>query len=545
MSNYGAKILNNSISSLRAHQALLTVTGNNIANVNTPGFTKRNLQLEIEPATTTNGRLQVGSGVSLGNVTRQSDEFINRLLREAVGEKGRADVKDEFLSRLQNNFDLTGKQMSIGGALTDFFSAMKDLAQNPASTQFRTNAVERTRDLVEVINVSYNSAANLQEEADSRLVNELNSANTILKQIAEVNGRIVAQEFSGNLAADERDKRDILLKQLSEKISFQATEVNDGSINIYLTNGFTLVHGVQHNSLETTKSPSFTAGSPLKSLSGSALSFIVHNYGEEGSPAHVDLSSIIAAGSGTLAGLLSVRGVPNISDTSPFQAGGAIVDTAARIDALARQLLTTFNQTYAGDDGDTTTVGFQPGSGDLNGNSPGAYGLFDFDFSGVKDADGNNIADDLTASGLTNFAGRLIAPVTNPRDLALSHDLLPNDPLTSFASGDGTIAARLAALEQTSLTFNSGGGSYSFTGTSNEQYNELVTNLGGEVSSAKLTAKSAEDSLTVAEARRDEVSGVSLDEEFANLIRFQKGYQASARLIKLTDDMLQQIVTLL
>lgn len=545
MSNYGAKILNNSISSLRAHQALLTVTGNNIANVNTPGYTKRNLQLEIEPATTTNGQLQVGSGVSLGNVTRQSDEFINRLLREAVGDKSKADIKDEFLSRLQNNFDLTGKQMSIGGAITDFFSAMKDLAQNPASIQFRTNAVERTRDLVEVINSSYNSAAKLQEEADSRLVNELNSANTILKQIADVNGRIVAQEFSGNLAVDERDKRDILLKQLSEKLSFQATEVNDGSMNIYLTNGFTLVHGVQHNTLETTKSPSFTAGSPLKSLSGSALSFIVHDYGEDGSPAHVDLSSIIAAGSGTLAGLLSVRGVPNISDTSPFQAGGGIVDTAARIDALARQLLTTFNQTYAGDDGDTTTVGFQPGSGDLNGNSPGAYGLFDFDFSGVKDADGNNIADDLTASGLTNFAGRLIAPVSNPRDLALSQDLLPNDPLTSFASGDGTIAARLAALEQTSLTFTAGGGPYTFTGTSNEQYNELVTNLGGEVSSAKLTAKSAEDNLTVAEARRDEVSGVSLDEEFANLIKFQKGYQASARLIKLTDDMLQQIVTLL
>ncbi|RME58160.1 MAG: flagellar hook-associated protein FlgK, partial [Candidatus Dadabacteria bacterium] len=532
------------VSALSAQQAIIAATSTNIANVNTEGYTRRVLELKTRISGGSSTSLNIGSGVDIGAVKRVSDEFINKVLRGAISDKFNTSLQSDFLSRLEDVFNLTGDLTTVGTAITDFFSAIDDLSVNPASIELRANMIERGQDLVNAIKTAYNTIASLQTEADNRLVDEIASVNSLTSQIAQLNGLIATRESNGQVAADERDRRDLLLQQLSEKISFDMVETSNGSVTISLKNGFTLVSGTTARELELTASPSFASGSLPPSLEGGVLRYIVFDYGSSGSSAHVDLTQTLKDGSGTIAGLLQVRGYNDPSNTSAFDADGPLVEIASRLEAITRELLTTFNQTYLGPDRDSGTAGHQPSSGDLDGNSPSVYGFFTFDYSGTKDADSNGLPDDLDNLNIDNFSSILDLTSTDPRDIAAALDLSGGPPnAASFAEGDGRNLTALSALQDTSLSFSAG--SYSFTGTFNEVYNETVSKVGNLKSKADLDAKLAEDHLTTTQNRRDAFSGVSLDEEFSRLIQFQRVFEANARVIRTAADLLQQIVGIL
>jgi flagellar hook-associated protein 1 FlgK len=204
------------------------------------------------------------------------------------------------------------------------------------------------------------------------------------------------------------------------------------------------------------------------------------------------------------------------------------------------------NQTYLGPDRLPGTAGFQPSSGDLNGNTPtAAYALFNVVGGVALDSDGDGFPEstDLDTSGIDSFARSLTVAVTQPRDFAASRDQSGGAPVPIFPPGDGSNVEALARLQSTSLLLSTG--SFSFTGTYGEAFTEMVGHVGGLSSRAKLSAAVAEDTKTAAISRREEVSGVSLDEEFTNLIKFQKVYEASARLIRVADELLDQLLSAL
>ena len=117
MTNFGAKILGSSISSLTAQQALIANSSNNIANVNTPGYTRRQVEIESRVDVANIGNiLQIGSGVQLGNIKRYTDEFLESQLRSASSKKGQADVRNDYLSRVEVSFALDGPQSTVGSA---------------------------------------------------------------------------------------------------------------------------------------------------------------------------------------------------------------------------------------------------------------------------------------------------------------------------------------------------------------------------------------------------------------------------------------------
>jgi flagellar hook-associated protein 1 FlgK len=191
--------------------------------------------------------------------------------------------------------------------------------------------------------------------------------------------------------------------------------------------------------------------------------------------------------------------------------------------------------------------GFQPSSGDLNGNAPGVFGLFDFDFSGVKDVDGDGIPEvsDLlgTAPSIGNFSSILKLGFTDPSAFAAARDNDATQGSTVFPQGDGQNAEAIAALRST--TFALSLGSFTFSGTLEEAYNATVSYVGNAKSTAQLEVDVAAANLTSTANKRDEFSAVSLDEEFANLIKYQRAFQAAARMIKTAGDLLDQIVSLI
>ncbi|MDZ4786639.1 MAG: flagellar hook-associated protein FlgK [bacterium] len=539
MANFGAKLLNTAISSLNAQQGVLASISNNIANANTPGYARRSVQLENQSSGDGKTGLNIGSGVKISSLIRYVDEFANRSLREAVQNKSNATTKDDLLSRVEDLFSLTGDTQTIGITLTDFFAALNDLTVNPASLELRANVIERGRDLVGSIKDTYNSLANLQREIDEKLVIEVDSINLMTSQIATLNQLVAQRESTGNVAADERDRRDFLLEKLSGKLSFNVTELSDGTINVTLPSGLDLVYGSNSRDLEVTNSPSFAGSSLPPTLWGGTPSFIVYNYGGSGGAAHVDLTGDIASGSGGLAGLLNVRGVYSATDTSPFQGDGVLPELASRIEGITRFLLTEFNEEYLGPD-ETSGGVHQASSMDLDGNIPGVYGFFDFAFSGLKDTDGDGLPDDLgTHAGVTNYSSLLQLASTDPRDIAAGRDLNATAGVLSGAPGDATNLQALVDLQDDTYTDTVGG--FSFTGTIEQFYVNAVSFVGNEKSKSATDKTVSDSNYKIAADRRDQVSATSIDEEFTSLTRFQKAYEASARLIRIGNQLLDEI----
>ena len=273
--------------------------------------------------------------------------------------------------------------MTVGSTLNEFFSAVNQLGVDPSNLDLRLNVLQKGEDLVSTIRTTFQELANSQNELDQRVGMEVGSINSITKEVAYLNTVIAQRESVGVSATDERDQRDTVLAKLAEKISFNIVETPNGMVNCVLENGFPLVNQETSRDLSVTATPTFGGGTMPRSLSDSVLSYVVYNFGTEASPSHLDLTQIIKNGGGSLGGVIQMRGYADPSNTSPYEADGDIVALATRIEALTRTLITEVNQVYRGGDEDPATPGIQPRAGDLNGNTPGVFGLFDFDFSGV------------------------------------------------------------------------------------------------------------------------------------------------------------------
>lgn len=541
--NYGSRILNNAVSALHTQQAIIATTGNNIANVDTEGYTRRVARVtnRVEDMSAS---LRIGNGVEIGEIQRYSDSFIENKLRETIGNKESANIEDEFIANVESLFNLTGDMQTVGNTLTAFYSAIDDLSMNPSSSELRNNLLESAKTLIGSLQSTYNSIATMQDELDIRIANELDTANSIIKGIADLNLRITAIEKSGlTQAYDERDQRDVLLKQLAEKISFSAVENTDGSLTISLSNGFSLVHAGNYHELQMSKTPSFLNGAtPAESLSGGSLAYITYDYSNGAGTGEINLTDIIAKGSGSISGMLNTRGLQSTQDTSPFDASGYLVDVATRIEGITRNLLTKFNEVYLGD------VANDHPSGDLDGNHPGTFGFFTFDGAQDLDADGIPTNSDLDPSqtGIYSYTRYLKLAIDKGRNIAAAYGEKNPDDTYTYPPGDSRNLEALSLLKtDNTLAFDiaeSTRSNYSFKGTFEEAYNETVNYVGNARARSLVKQSVCEDKYESVLNQRDQVSAVSLDEEYSRLISAQQAYQASAKMIRLAQEMFDEII---
>lgn len=543
MPGYSSRILDIAKGALSVQQALIGITSQNIANANTPGYAKRVGNVETKSIGDSAGGISIGAGVNLASISRIVDEYKEATVRSSIAEKQGADVKNDYLERIQNLFPLDGSAGSIGGAMTEFFGALNDLTVNPSSLEARSTVLNKADGLVSSIRNAYSTISGAQREIDDRLSIEINNVNSLTTQIAQYNFKIAQIEGgTGNVAADERDKRALLEEKLSEKISFKRLELPDGQVNLTLANGFSLVSGSNTHQLGVDRAPSFITGAQAPGLDGSNLSYIVYDYGNASASAEIDLTSIIGNGDGLLSGLLAVRGIQQTTDTSSFDAVGFLPELGSRIEGLTRSLLTDFNLEYLGPDEDSGTAGLQPSSADLNGNTPSVYGFFDFNYSGTKDANGDGRPNDLAALGIDNFSSLLQVKPTTPQEIAAARDQDATAGSTSFVTGDGSNIEALVALQDQNFTYSVG--SYSQSSTWGQLYDQTVTFVGNEKAKAQTNKSLADDKNVLSLNQRDSVSGVALDEEFTNLIKFQQQFQAAAKIIKSVSEMLDIVSNL-
>ena len=223
---------------LLANQQVLNIISNNVANVNTPGYSRKNPNL-ISRVTG-----NVGSGVIVNGVSRQVNEDLLRTLRIENSTLSSLKAKDEFFNRTQELFGTPGDNTSIAHITGEFVNALESLSETPSGTIEHNELVRRAEDLTVKLRQMSDTIQELRRQIDSNIAKDVDEINKLVNSIRDLNGQIAS---AGNLSTDDtslRDARDQDLARLSQLIDVTSFQRSNGELVVFTTGGRTLVDNI-------------------------------------------------------------------------------------------------------------------------------------------------------------------------------------------------------------------------------------------------------------------------------------------------------------
>jgi len=230
-----------------AAQRALAVTSNNIANVNTDGYSRQRVNL----ATQTPDRLGdffIGTGVTVSNIERIYDQFNTLQIRTATSGASQADKFHALASQIDTMlFDADAGMMS---ALQGFFDAIQTVANDPSSLESRQVMLSEAESLASRFQSYYQQISSLDSNVNDTLTASVDKINGLATSIANINQQIlnVGASNAGG-ANDLLDRRDALIRQLSEQVAVTTVDQDDGTVNVYIGSGQSLVTGIYESEL--------------------------------------------------------------------------------------------------------------------------------------------------------------------------------------------------------------------------------------------------------------------------------------------------------
>ncbi|HED65202.1 MAG TPA: flagellar hook-associated protein FlgK [Planctomycetes bacterium] len=341
----GSLSLNTGLRALLSSQFVLDTVGHNLANANTPGYSRQRVNLSASLALSVRGNL-VGSGVNIDRVERSVDELLGRRIQSQQSILGSLGARYRGLSELEA-FVGASDTSSLSGLLDGFFTSVSDLSTSPADAIRRAGLVQSSRTLTTRLNEIGGQFASIQRDVFKDIGSRTKDVNGLASDIANLNVEIGKTELNGISANDLRDKRDALLDRLSEFVDITVVDNGNGTVGV-LVAGNTLVGQGRANTMSVVRDAS---GNPAIQLSGSE-GFVPVTGGEIG---------------GLMA--LAANDMPGI---------------ATKFDDLAKQLALSVNRLHS--------TGVPPG---------GSFSILTGS-NGVQDFDGDGKATDelLSKSGL-------------------------------------------------------------------------------------------------------------------------------------------------
>ena len=232
--------LNAGKTSLITNQKSIEIVGNNVANVNTEGYSRQRAELSQVPAVNFNDFF-IGQGVTVSNVQRDYDIFINRQLQEKNIDYGEELGKSNSLAELERVFNVS--EENLASDINRFFDAWQQLSTNPAGLVERDMVIQRGQLLGDSFKKTYDEIDNIRGNINNAIAAKVDTLNEKLNQIAEINGRIYEVEVSGQTANAARDQRDLLVQDLSQSLGVQTFTDSSGMLAVQLPGGLPLVTG--------------------------------------------------------------------------------------------------------------------------------------------------------------------------------------------------------------------------------------------------------------------------------------------------------------
>jgi flagellar hook-associated protein 1 FlgK len=447
--------LTSAANALDAQRMGLDVVGQNLANVNTPGYSRRVLVLgELPPTDPRNA----GRGVEVLAVQAQRDRYVDDRLRREQQGAAFTDAQIQNLTSLQAGIGLPGA--GLDAQLGSFFDSFSSLANDVTSPTSRDVVVAQGRSLAQTFGALADRLASSRRDADNSIRGAVDDVNNLAAQVAALNNRITS--VSGAEAEALRDQRSVALTKLSQLVGVTVTERIDGPVDVSIGQGLALVVGKDAFHVDMSALPSGMTGI---SIGGT------------------DITSEL--NQGQIGGLLQVR------DT-------IVPGYATRLDQLAYDIATQVNAVHsAGFDGTGAPAGdffVQPAV------VAGAAAAFD--------------VDPAVAANSALVAGS-----------------------STGASGDNQTARAIAALRDTRVM--SGG-----TATPAEAWGQFVYHVGADIASAQSAGDTHAQIVLQLQRLQGSASGVSMDEEAAWLMKYQRAYEASARYFTTVNTAIDTLMTM-
>jgi flagellar hook-associated protein 1 FlgK len=447
MSSLNASLAS-ALSGLIAEQGAMDATTNDVANVNTPGYSREQpVLVSSDPAVI--GALTYGTGVTLQSLESIRDPILEAQIQEQTQAQGQFTSLTSALQQAQVSF--TTSTNDIGTSISNFFNSINQLSTNPSDLALRQGVLTAAGNLADSFHTTANSLNQQQSSLDLSVVSQVNQINQLTQQIAQLNTQVSNLENVDQNAGSFIDERQQAIDQLSSLVDVSVIPTNN-TLTLTTANGAPLVAGQQSFQLQT-------------AVNATGL----HDVDSQGN----DITSQIT--SGQLGGTLAARDqeIPAIQ---------------SQLNTLASGLVNAVN-------------GVQQGGFDLNGDA------------------GTDLFNPPPASGAAAAASLSVA-ITDPALIAASSD--------GSAGSNGNAEALYALSERPVISGQS----------PSDYYSGIVFNVGNAASNAEAEQTASTQVLQQLNDQRASVSGVSLDEEAANLVQFQDAYSASAQVITTINDMM-------
>ncbi|WXR62348.1 flagellar hook-associated protein FlgK [Peptostreptococcaceae bacterium AGR-M142] len=568
MSFFGLGI---STSGLFASQRSLEIISHNVSNANTRGYTRQRLEQSSSFPVDLGSGLQ-GTGVMMDEVTQIRDEFLDITFRRENTELSYWASRNLSLSQVEAMFNEPSKN-SIRNAMDELFKNFDEVAKNPDDLTVRTTLREKTIAFTDVINNISSKVREQVKDLDYEIADTITTINTFARDIAAVNEEIRDYEGANTgKANDLRDKRNVLIDDLSQYANIDVNIIKEDSGNGIISeklniniNGQTLVYGNDYEELSTSKK-------------------VMHDSLPEMEVAQITYANGSYFDTKGLGGILGSK--IELRDNGENDEVKGLCFYSQKLDEFVKKFATEVNiqhrQGY-GLDYNSTGINFF----EANGTSFEIYEDGVFGAAGVEIKDPQLVADefseivgplsensikglmaDAKANGISeedvirkweelndgftlyqDESGNWMETTKiTAQNISISDEILNDVDNIAAASeyitnefgepiakeNDGKNMSKLFAFREKDDMFE--------WGTPEEFVKSLVSNLGVDRQEAIRSVKNKEVTLQHTDMQRQSISGVSIDEEMGNMIKFQHAYSANARMITTMDEMLDVIV---
>ena len=280
--------------SMMNSQTALQTVGHNIANKTTEGYSRQRVEIQTnEPVT--EGRLRLGQGAKSAAVTRINNGYLEKQIGKETAQEGYLEGKTDALSRVEQVYN-EQQNKGLNHYMGEFFNSFRELANNPESLATRTLVKESAATLTKDFHRISGALKDIQSDLDQQISTQIEQVNGYAREIATLNEKIQNVEVSGAPANDERDRRDLLIKKMGEKINIRWAEGTDGQVTISAGNSAVMVSGHEARALEV-------APTPETETKGEGSFDILYRNSDKSEP--FTLTSQFTGGS--IGGLLEVR----------------------------------------------------------------------------------------------------------------------------------------------------------------------------------------------------------------------------------------------
>lgn len=513
--------LNIALSGLYTAQRNLDTVGHNLSNATTPGYSRQQtIQSASNPLAVLDGTGMVGTGSQATGVQRIRDTYLDFKYWSENVASGEWSKKAELMGEIQVTFNEPSKSGFVK-IMEGFFDSLQELSKDPSSGAARALVVQKATTLTKYFNNTATHFEQFQNDLNDQVKTDVDQINIIASQIQLLNKQIYNYELTSGTANDLRDSRTKLVDQLSKLANIQAKEISYGKlpngeddIHFQITlGGKTLVDHFSSTKLNVVQRTT--------KLNAEDIGNLYDIKWEDGNSVNIS--------GGELRGLLDVRDGKDGIDGTPIYKG--VPYYQKKLNEFVQTFAIAFNEGYTKtstgyahtDVGHIDGYGYDP---DLTDSitAPTKVRFFTMLGVGGTPVSGGDFID--TATSVTDISGKY--EQITAKNFSVSSDIIdnPNNIAASDAvgqNGNTGVLKKLMGIRTNQSLFKEG--------APEDFMKSLVAGMGIDAQQAETFAITQETLVRQVDNRRMSVSGVNLNEEMTNMIKFQQSYNAAARMI--------------